>query len=110
MIDEKKVEAAGRLLARANDGERSVIERTIALEYAYKEIFKACGNSGEVSEVQETLGISDESFVPWSAAQAMELMAMMIGCAPDDSFIETKARAIASALFPEVAKGMVSHE
>lgn len=110
MIDEKKLEEARGMLAIANDCERTVVERAIALEYAYKGVYRACDMSADISRAEEMLGISDESFVPWSMARSMEALKMMCGSAPDDVVVELKARAIASALFPEVAKGMVSHE
>lgn len=110
MIDEKKVEAAGRLLARANDGELSVIERAIALDYAYEGVYRAAGNPGEVFEVQALLGIPEGPFMGWSLAHTLERLSAMTGMVTDGSCVSAKAAAVAEALFPEVAKGVVSHE
>lgn len=38
-------------------------------------------------------------------ARSMEMLKGMFGSAPDEGVVETKARAIMSALFPDLAKG-----
>lgn len=105
MIDEKKLEEARGMLAIANDCGRTVVERAIALDYAYAGVYRACDMTADINRAEEMLGISDESFVPWSMARSMEMLKGMFGSAPDEGVVETKARAIMSALFPDLAKG-----
>lgn len=105
MIDETKLEEARGMLAIANDCERTVVERAIALEYAYKGVYRACDMPADINRAEEILGISDESFVPWSMARSMEALKMMCGSAPDEVVVELKARSIMAALFPDLAKG-----
>lgn len=110
MIDETKLEEARGMLAIANDCGRTVVERAIALEYAYAGVYRACDMPADISRAEEMFGISDESFVPWSAARSMEALQTMCDSAPDERLVELKARATMAALFPDVAKGMVGHE
>lgn len=110
MIDGMKLEDARKMLAIANDGDRSVVERAIALEYAYTGVYKACGTPSDISHAESMLGIPEDLFVEWSAAHSIEMLQAMIGSIPNDECLKIKARAIVMELFPEVAKGMVDHE
>lgn len=105
MIDEKKLEEVRGMLAIASDCGRTVAERVIALDYAYAGVYRACDITADINRAEEMLGISDESFVPWSMARSVETLKRMLGSVPDEVVVELKARAIMAALFPDLAKG-----
>lgn len=84
MIDETKLEEARGMLAIANDCGRTVVERAIALEYAYAGVYRACDMPADISRAEEMLGISDESFVPWSACGFYRRLLEGCGVSVDD--------------------------
>lgn len=110
MIDERKLEEARGMLAIANDGERSVIERVIAFDYACTGAIRVADGPGELEEIVGAIGVPIEVFGAWGIAHSLELLSSGVGKMTDEHCLDIKARAMAAALFPEVAKGMVDHE
>lgn len=110
MIDEKKLEDVREMLAIANDGERSVIERVIAFDYACAGAIRVADGPDEMEEIVGAIGVPIEVFGAWGIAHSLELLSSGAGKMTDEHCLDVKARATMKALFPDVAKGMVGHE
>ena len=102
-MDKRGIEAIRALMGVARDGDRSMVERVIALETAYHATVDAASSSEEIDEVIAAAGINGESFFAWVISD----VAAVCGAyrANHESILKGKAMGITMELFPTVAHG-----
>lgn len=99
------MKTASDLITVARDGERSVIERVIALETTYKPV--VYDKEHNIDTGIELLGIDRESFAKWQLVEMMERASDGRTVNLDD--VSIRAQAIAKELFPDFAKETINH-
>lgn len=101
---QKAVERIGSVLAIANDGERSMVERVVACDMAFEMMYRF-GTAEDMIAISDALGIDKSMLARWGFAKAFQPIDDI--SALDGTFINEKSKAIASVLFPELAGGEV---
>lgn len=104
-MSDKIFKTASDLIAVARDGERSVIERVVALETAYKLV--VYDKEYDMDTSIELLGIDNKSFSKWQMVELLERVSD--GRTVNLNDVSIRAQAIAKELFPDVAKEMINH-
>ena len=102
-MEKRSIEGIRALMGVARDGDRSMVERIIALDTAYYATVDAASSSEEIDEVIAATGINRGSFFAWGMSEA----ATVCGAyrANHESIVKGKAMGITMELFPTVAHG-----
>ena len=101
---QKAVERIGSVLAIANDGDRSMVERVVACDMAFEMMYKI-GTAEDTLAISDALGIDKSTLAVWGLASAFQ--SIDDTGTFDSTSIAEKSKAIASVLFPELAGGEV---
>lgn len=100
----KMTERVGNVLAIAKDGEHSMVEMVVACDVAF-EIMYRFGTDEDTIAISDALGIDKMMLARWGFAKAFQSIDETGTF--DSTFINEKSKAIASVLFPELARGEV---
>lgn len=104
MTSEKMAERVRRVLAIAKDGERSMVEMVVACDMAFELAFRI-GTAEDTLEISDAVGIDKGALAAWGISSVFQ--SMDDTGALDGRFVAEKSKAIASVLFPELARGEV---
>ena len=101
---EKAIERINDVLAIANDEGRSMVERVVACDYALDFLF-GLDSSGDLPDIVLETGMDVDVFVIYGLAMALDLVDMQGDIA--EKVIDSKSKAIAAVLFPDLVGGEV---
>ena len=102
-MEKRSIEGIRALMGVARDGDRSMVERIIALDTAYHATVGAVSSSEEIDEVIAATGINGESFFAWAVSNAATICGAYR--ANHESIVKGKAMGVAMELFPTVTHG-----
>lgn len=102
-MDKRGIEGVKALMDVARDGDRSIVERVVALDSAYRASVEVAESETEIDEVLAAAGIDRRSFFAWSMSE----VALVLGSyrRGGESVIRGKSMGVAMELFPSVAHG-----
>lgn len=101
---QKAVERVGSVLAIANDGDRSMVERVIACDMVFEMMYRL-GTAEDTLAISDALGIDKRMLAGWGLAKAFQ--SIDDTGTFDSTSIAEKSKAIAQVLFPDLARGEV---
>lgn len=102
-MDKRGIRGVRALMDVARDGDRSIVERVVALDSAYFAVIDVAESETDIDEVIAAAGIDRRSFLAWSMSEAA-----LVGGANrrnGEMIIRGKSMGVAMELFPSVAHG-----
>lgn len=102
-MDKRGIRGVRALMDVARDGDRSIVERVVALDSAYFAVIDVVESETDIDEVIAAAGIDRRSLLAWSMSEAA-----LVGGANrmnGEMIIRGKSMGVAMELFPSVAHG-----